>query len=86
MCRLRQTWQLENIFFEGSILALDDEVTYTVVLNEEEQYSIWPTGQQIPVGWKDTGQSGSKQDCLDYIQQIWRDMRPLSLRKALGEA
>lgn len=78
--------QVKNRFCEGITLALNDDVSYTVVINEEEQYSIWPTDQEIPAGWKEAGQSGSKQDCLDHIQQVWQDLRPLSLRKALGEA
>ena len=59
----------------------DDETTvYKVVVNHEEQYSIWPADREIPVGWRDAGKSGTKQACLDYIQEVWTDMRPLSLR------
>ena len=56
-----------------------DEV-YKVVVNHEEQYSIWPAGRESPIGWKDTGKQGTKADCLGYIKEIWTDMRPLSLR------
>lgn len=57
-----------------------DATVYNVVVNHEEQYSIWPTYREVPLGWKDTGKSGSKEECLDYIKEVWLDMRPLSLR------
>ena len=60
----------------------DDTQTYLVVLNDEEQYSIWPADQPNPAGWRDTGKSGSKAECLAYIKEVWKDMRPLSLRKS----
>ena len=63
-----------------------DNTIYKVVINAEEQYSIWPADRENPPGWNDTGTSGTKQQCMDYIQQVWSDMRPLSLRKAMGEA
>ncbi len=53
---------------------------FEVVVNEEEQYSIWPTHKQIPLGWKAAGKRGQKQECLDYINTIWVDMTPRSLR------
>jgi len=59
----------------------EDNRTYTVVMNHEEQYSIWPANKDIPNGWKDVGKSGSKQECLAYVKVVWTDMRPLSLRK-----
>jgi len=58
----------------------DDPRTYRVVVNDEEQYSIWPVDKQIPLGWKDAGRAGPKPDCLAYIKEVWVDMRPLSLR------
>ena len=57
--------------------------TYTVVVNHEEQYSIWPSWKQIPAGWSEVGVQGEKQACLDYIKQVWTDMRPLSVRRAM---
>lgn len=63
----------------------DDDTVYSVVVNHEEQYSIWPNHLAIPSGWKAVGTSGSKQDCLDYIEEHWTDMRPLSLRKAMED-
>nr|WP_297534230.1 MULTISPECIES: MbtH family protein [unclassified Nitrobacter] len=63
-----------------------DDVTFAVVINDEEQYSIWPTFKDVPAGWKEVGKTGSKKECLDYIEQVWTDMRPLSLRKFMDEA
>jgi MbtH protein len=62
------------------------EDTYTVVLNHEEQYSIWPAGRELPAGWREAGRQGSKEECLAYVEEVWTDMRPLSLREALAEA
>ena len=53
--------------------------------NHEEQYSIWPSYKEAPLGWNEVGMSGSKQECLDYIQKVWTDMRPASLRKKMEE-
>jgi MbtH protein len=63
----------------------EDTTIYKVVVNHEEQYSIWPDNREIPLGWKDAGKTGTKQDCLDYIKEVWTDMRPLSLRKKMEE-
>lgn len=62
-----------------------DDVIYKVVLNHEEQYSIWPIYKENPSGWKDAGKSGPKAECLAYIKEVWTDMRPLSLRKKMDE-
>lgn len=62
----------------------DDPITYVVVVNHEEQYSIWPALRELPKGWKDAGKRGSKEECLDYIGEVWTDMRPLSLRRAMS--
>ncbi|MDH3404607.1 MAG: MbtH family protein [Acidobacteriota bacterium] len=51
---------------------------FKVVINHEEQYSIWPLDRENPRGWKDVGKSGTEQQCLDYIEEVWTDMRPLS--------
>lgn len=59
---------------------------FKVVVNHEEQYSIWPEHKALPRLWREVGKSGSKQECLTYIKEIWVDMRPLSLRKALEVA
>ena len=58
----------------------EDQITYKVVVNHEEQYSIWPAGSENASGWKDTGKSGTKEECLAYIKQVWTDMRPFSMR------
>lgn len=64
---------------------LDQEkVLYKVVRNQEEQYSIWRTDQEIPRGWHDTGTCGTKEVCLQYIKEVWTDLRPLSLRQRPG--
>ncbi len=59
----------------------DDERTYKVVINDEEQYSIWSADQDLPGGWHDAGYAGRKGDCLAHIGEVWTDMRPLSLRR-----
>jgi uncharacterized protein YbdZ (MbtH family) len=61
----------------------EDHTTYKVVVNHEEQYSIWPDYKQNALGWKDVGKAGSKAECLAYIKEVWTDMRPLSLRKKM---
>ena len=63
----------------------EDTTVYKVVVNHEEQYSIWPDYKEIPLGWKDAGKSGLKPECLAYIKEVWTDMRPLSLRKKMEE-
>lgn len=62
-----------------------DNTVYKVVVNHEEQYSIWPVHRQNPLGWSDVGKSGTKAECLDYIKEVWTDMRPLSLRKRMEQ-
>jgi MbtH protein len=64
----------------------EDKTIYKVVLNHEEQYSIWPAERENPLGWTDAGKTGTKQECLDYIKVVWTDMRPLSLRNSMEEA
>jgi len=61
----------------------EDTTIYKVVVNHEEQYSIWAVDRENPLGWKDAGKNGSKQECLDYIKEVWIDMRPLSLRRKM---
>lgn len=64
----------------------EDTTIYKVVVNHEEQYSIWPADREIPFGWREVGKTGLKADCLAYIKEVWTDMRPLSLRKAMEQA
>jgi amino acid adenylation domain-containing protein len=63
----------------------EDTTIYKVVINHEEQYSIWPAGRENPLDWRDAGKTGLKGDCLAYIKEAWTDMRPLSLRKKMDE-
>jgi len=63
----------------------EDMQLYKVVMNEEEMYSIWPADRELPLGWRDVGKTGKKDECLAYIQEAWTDMRPLSLRKKMGQ-
>jgi uncharacterized protein YbdZ (MbtH family) len=63
----------------------EDKTIYKVVLNHEEQYSIWPEYKENPLGWNDAGKTGTKAECLAYIKEVWTDMRPLSLRKKMEE-
>ncbi len=65
----------------------DDEDTniYKVVVNHEEQYSIWPVDRENAPGWRDAGKSGPKAECLAYVREVWTDMRPLSLRRRMDE-
>jgi len=59
---------------------------YRVVVNHEEQFSLWPVASELPAGWSEAGKTGSKEDCLAYIETTWTDMRPKSLRERMGES
>ena len=61
----------------------DDNTLYKVVVNHEEQYSIWFADREAPNGWREVGKQGNKADCLAHIKEVWTDMRPLSLRKKM---
>ena len=63
----------------------EDTTVYKVVVNHEEQYSIWPADREMPLGWNDVGKSGRKVECLAHIEEVWTDMRPLSLRRKMEE-
>jgi MbtH protein len=63
----------------------EDKTIYKVVVNHEEQYSIWPADRDNPAGWNDAGKSGTKTECLEYVKEVWTDMRPLSLRKQMDQ-
>jgi MbtH protein len=60
-----------------------DERTYAVVLNDEEQYSIWAADREFPLGWRKEGTEGTREECLARISEVWTDMRPLSLRRRM---
>ncbi|MFP4436433.1 MAG: MbtH family protein [Chloroflexaceae bacterium] len=59
----------------------DETIQYKVVVNHEEQYSIWPRERENPPGWNDAGKHGTREACLAYIEEVWTDMRPRSLRE-----
>ena len=61
----------------------EDRTIYRVVVNDEEQYSIWPAGRDLPPGWEAEGFEGPKPECLAHIEEVWTDMRPKSLRLAM---
>jgi MbtH protein len=63
----------------------DANFLWKVVLNDEEQYSIWPADRENAPGWRDAGKQGTKPECLEYIEEVWTDMRPLSLRRAMEQ-
>jgi len=63
----------------------EDTRTYAVVMNHEEQYSIWPAERELPLGWTREGFTGTKAQCLTHIEEVWTDMRPLSLRRRMEE-
>jgi MbtH protein len=62
----------------------EDKILYSVVINHEGQYSIWPTGKEMPGGWQKQGKDGSKSECLEYINKVWTDIRPRSIRRKPG--
>jgi MbtH protein len=63
----------------------EESTTFKVVVNHEDQYSIWPADRENALGWRDAGKQGSKQECLDHIKNVWTDMRPLSLRTRMAQ-
>ena len=64
----------------------EEHTIYKVVVNHEEQYSIWLSSRENPLGWRDAGKIGAKAECLAYIKEVWTDMRPLSLRRQMDKA
>lgn len=62
-----------------------EDGVFHVVINHEEQYSIWPDFRTVPAGWRTVGVTGSKKECLDHIERVWTDMRPLSLRRHMDK-
>jgi MbtH protein len=63
---------------------IERDAAYDVVVNDEGQYSIWPADSPLPGGWKAVGKRGSKDECLDHIEEVWTDLRPRSLREQEG--
>jgi MbtH protein len=64
----------------------DENRDFDVVVNDDEQYSIWPVGRSVPAGWRTVGVRGKKAVCLEHIERVWTDLRPLSLRLAMEDA
>lgn len=64
----------------------EQEIIYKAVVNHEEQYSIWFADRELPLGWREAGKTGTKAECLAFIEEVWTDMRPLSLRQKMEEA
>lgn len=65
-------------------MGLPSDVIFRVVVNDEEQYSIWPDGKELPPGWREEGFTGPKVQCLAHIDSVWTDMRPRSLREYMA--
>jgi MbtH protein len=65
---------------------MDDDARYQVLVNDEEQYSLWLADQDIPAGWRPVGKEGSKAECMEYVDEVWTDMRPRSLREQMDGA
>ncbi|MEI6187027.1 MAG: MbtH family NRPS accessory protein [Alphaproteobacteria bacterium] len=63
----------------------EDNEEYICLVNEEEQYSIWFSWKEIPLGWKQVGPKGKKEDVLIYVKEVWTDMRPKSLREKMDK-
>jgi MbtH protein len=64
----------------------EDTTVYKVVVNHEGQYSIWPADRDNPLGWRDVGPVGTKSECLTYINEVWSDIRPLSVKRRAESA
>ena len=65
---------------------MDEDAKYQVLINDEEQYSLWLADHDIPDGWRAVGKEGSKADCMTYVDEVWTDMRPRSLREQMDAA
>jgi MbtH protein len=63
---------------------MQDDIEFQVLVNDEEQYSLWPLANDVPAGWRPTGTTGSKQECMDHVDRVWTDMRPRSLRERMA--
>ena len=78
--------RVDEIEEGGTTMTADDNRIYQVVMNDEEQYSIWFVDREPPPGWREVGKEGPKEECLAYIEEVWTDMRPKSLRKRMNES
>jgi len=77
--------QRSNMTQDVSQIENETQEMYLVLVNHEEQYSLWPSYKPIPAGWRAVGKERTKDECLTYIEEVWTDMRPLSLRKQMSE-
>jgi MbtH protein len=78
-------WPSRERQVEGGSMIDEDSAQYAVVINDEEQYSIWLSDRPPPAGWREVGMSGSKAQCLNHIETVWTDLRPRSLRQWLSD-
>ena len=65
---------------------MDDDTTYRVLVNDEDQHSLWPAHLDIPAGWRDEGTTGTREECTAHVDEVWTDMRPRSLRVQMDNA
>jgi MbtH protein len=65
---------------------MDDDARYQVLRNDEDQYSLWPADVEVPAGWEQVGKEGTKDECSAYVDEVWTDMRPRSLREQMDRA
>lgn len=63
----------------------NESIDFLVVVNDEEQYSIWPAHRDVPNGWQAIGAARSREECLNYIEEVWTDMRPKSVRESADQ-
>jgi MbtH protein len=63
---------------------MNEDARFEVLRNDEEQYSLWPVGLQVPAGWHKVGKEGSREECSAFVDQVWTDMRPRSLREQMN--
>jgi MbtH protein len=64
----------------------DDTRLYTVLMNDEGQYSLWLKERVVPRGWTTVKMEGTKSECAKYVDEVWTDMRPVSLRKQMDSS
>jgi MbtH protein len=63
---------------------MDDSIDFQVLRNDEEQYSLWPADHEVPAGWTPVGKRGTREECMSYVDEVWTDMRPRSLREQMA--
>lgn len=68
---------------QGKESGMDDDARYEVLRNDEDQYSLWLAGHEVPAGWHRVGKEGTKDECSAYVDEVWTDMRPRSLRERM---